>query len=120
MTNGEPQVFITLYFDEDVEIEIPLRLAGRGWDVSWAQKAGTLRRSDQEQLALAVSQRRAIVTHNRRDFERLHAEYLRAGLAHYGIIIAKFRPNLGDVVNRLLALLDSVTADEMINQLRYV
>lgn len=120
MTSGESQVFIALYFDEDTEVEIPLRLAGRGWDVNWAQEAGTLRYSDQDQIALAVSQRRAIVTHNRRDFERLHAEYLDTGRTHYGIIIARFRPDLGDTVNRLLALLDTVSADEMVNQLRYV
>jgi hypothetical protein len=102
------------------EIEIPPRLAGHGWDVNWAQKASALHRSDQERLALAVSQRRAIVTHNRRGFERLHSEYLEAGRAHYGIIIAKFRPGLGDTVNRLLILLDTVNVDEMVNQLRHV
>jgi hypothetical protein len=120
LRGNEAPVFIALYFDEDMETEISLRLAGRGWDVNWARQASALHYSDREQLALAVSQRRAIVTHNRRDFERLHAEYLSTGLVHYGIILAKFRPNLGDGVNRLLALLDGVTADEMINQLRYV
>ncbi len=120
MTDEQALFFIALYFDEDVEVEIPLRLAGRGWDVNWAQKSRALRYSDEDQLAMAVSQRRAIVTHNRRDFERLHAEYLNAGRIHYGIIIARFRPHLGDVVNRLLLLLDSVMADEMMNQLRYI
>jgi Domain of unknown function (DUF5615) len=117
---GEVQVFIALYFDEDVEIEIPLRLAGRGWDVSWARQAGALHRSDQEQITLAISQRRAIVTHNRHDFEQLHSDYLSTGRTHYGIVVARFRFNLGDTVNRLLVLLDSFTADEMANQLRYV
>ena len=38
MSGNEAQVFMTLYFDEDVEIEISLRLAGRGWDVNWRGK----------------------------------------------------------------------------------
>lgn len=63
--------------------------------------------------------RRAVVTHNRVDFEKPHAKFLESGMTHYGMIIAKRRKD-ADVVAKLLALLDTVTAEEMQNQLSYI
>jgi hypothetical protein len=40
-------------------------------------------------------------------------------MKHYGVIIAKRRKD-AEVVTKLLALLDAVTAEEMQNQLRYI
>ena len=74
---------------------------------------------DDAQMLYAVSQRRAIVTHNRVDFEREHRKFVENGLKHYGVIIAK-RRKPEEVVTRLLALLDDVSADEIENQLRYI
>jgi len=68
----------------------------------------------------AISQRRAIVTHNRVHFEDQHRKFLEAGRKHYGIIIAKRRPKDTEVVAKLLALLNALTAEEIENQLRYV
>ena len=41
----------------------------RGFDVLSARDAGQLHLDDDEQLAFAVAQGRALVTHNRHDFE---------------------------------------------------
>lgn len=38
---------------------------------------------------------------------------------HYGIIIAVRRPP-AELANRLLIILNHITADEMINQIRYI
>ena len=70
-------------------------------------------------MLYAVSQRRAVVTHNRVDFEKQHKKLLENGMNHYGVIIAKRRKD-AEVVNKILALLDAVTAEEMKNQLRYI
>ena len=59
------------------------------------------------------------MTHNRHDFELRHQRYLSAGQPHFGII-AKRRASDAAVVHKLLALLDTVTADEMRGQLRYI
>jgi hypothetical protein len=40
-------------------------------------------------------------------------------MKHYGVIVATRRRD-ADVVGKLLALLDTVTAEEMQNQLRYI
>ena len=94
-------------------------LRTRGFDVLSAREAGALGKSDDEQMLYAVSLRRAVVTHNRVDFEKQHRRFLEGGMKHYGVIIAKRRKDT-EVVTNLLALLDAVTAEEMQNQLRYI
>jgi hypothetical protein len=113
-------LYLRLYFDEDVSAGIVRNLRQRGFDVLGARDADCLRLDDAAQLAFAVSDQRVLVTHNRCDFESLHGRYLTERRTHYGIIIARRRASDAAVVIRLLALLNSFTAEEMIDQLRYV
>ena len=113
-------VYVRLYFDEDVSVDIVRNLRQRGFDVLSTHEARRLQRDDDAQLAFSVAERRALVTHNRRDFELRHERILQEGKTHYGIIITRRRPNNAAVVAKLLALLNSVSAEEMANQLRYV
>ena len=119
--NGEgiSSLYIHLYFDEDVSAGIVDNLRTRGFDVLSSRDADTLGKPDNEQMFYAVSLSRAIVTHNRADFETQHREFLENGLKHFGVIIAKRRRD-AEVVARLLSLLDDATAQEMENQLRYI
>lgn len=112
-------LYLHLYFDEDVSIGIVNNLHTRGFDILSSRDADMLGKSDDEQMLYAVSLHRAIVTHNRADFETEHRKFLENGLKHYGVIIAKRRKHT-EVVTRLLALLDTVSTDEMENQLRYI
>lgn len=112
-------LYIHLYFDEDVSVGIVENLRTRGFDVLSTRDASALGRSDDEQMLYAVSQKRAMVTHNRVDFEKQHVKFLENGMLHYGVIVAKRRRD-SEVVSKLLALLDTVTAEEMKNQLRYI
>ena len=84
-----------------------------------ARDEGQLGKSDAEQLAYAAERGLCIVTHNRGDFEELHRQYIVEGRNHAGIIIAvRRRPyEIGD---RLLQLLNLITADEIRNQLLYI
>ena len=81
-------VFIGLYLDEDVNVLIADLLRAKGFDVMTVRDAGTLRATDAEQLAYAVSQARTLVTHNRADFEALVQTYFASGQMHYGVIFA--------------------------------
>jgi hypothetical protein len=114
-----PSLYVHLYFDEDVSLRIVDNLRTRGFDVLSFRDADMAGKSDDEQLLYAVSQRRAIVTHNRDDFEAQHRKFVEGGLKHYGVIIAK-RRKPEEVVAKLVEILDSVTADEMESQLRYI
>lgn len=115
MTN----LFIRLYLDEDVNVLIAQLLRARGFDVATTREDSQLGKSDSEQLAYAVNQGRTLLTHNRIDFEALAQAYFAAGQMHCGMIFAVRRPP-PQILQRLLVILNNVTADEMHNQVRYI
>ncbi|UBF29029.1 DUF5615 family PIN-like protein [Kovacikia minuta CCNUW1] len=112
-------IFIHIYLDEDVDVLVASLLCSRGFEATTAHQAGQLGKTDAEQLEYAVSQRTAILTHNRIDFENLAREYFEQEKLHYGIIVAVRNP-YQEIVQRLLTILNSTTADEMANQLLYI
>jgi hypothetical protein len=111
--------FIELYLDEDVDVLIASMLRARGFGAVTTQEAGMIGSSDEVQLAQAVSLGSTLLTHNRLDFERLGQKYFDDGQSHCGIVIA-VRRSPQEIVRRLLIILNSVTADEMKDQLRYI
>lgn len=112
-------LFIELYLDEDVSVLVAELLRARGFGVQTTQEAGQTGTADDEQLSYAVSQRRALLTHNRDDFVRLAQGYFADGRSHHGIIIAVRRPP-HEIVRRLLVILNQATSDEVENQLIYI
>ena len=113
------RLFIALYLDEDVDVLIAQLIRARGFVVITTQEAGQLCNSDVEQLAYAVSQRKTLLTHNRAHFEALAQTYVASGQPHDGIIVAVRRPPR-EIARRLLRILNSVTAEEMQNRVRYI
>jgi hypothetical protein len=73
-----------LYADEDIPLPLVERLRALGHDVLTAMEEGQTNRQvpDSDILAHAMNQGRAVLTHNRKDFKRLH--YATPG--HSGII----------------------------------
>ena len=116
MNNG---LFIATYLDEDVNVLVGELLTRQGFRALTARDAGQLGKPDQDQLAYAAESGLTILTHNRADFEELHRQYLANGRSHAGIVIAvRRRPY--EIAERLLQLLDTITADEMQNQILYI
>jgi predicted nuclease of predicted toxin-antitoxin system len=113
------QLFIDLYLDEDVNVLIADLVRARGFQVTTTQEAGQVGTTDENQLAFATSQGKAILTHNRVHFEALAQIYFEEKKAHCGIIIAVRRAPK-ELSRRVLILLDSVTADEIENQIHYI
>ena len=113
------RLFIELYLDEDVSVLVAGLLRARGFDVETTQDAGRKKADDAEQLAYAVSHRRALLTHNRDDFARLAKGFFAGGRKHHGIIIAVRRPP-HEIVRRVLVILNQNTADEMEGQVIYI
>lgn len=112
-------LFIPLYLDEDVDVLLAELIRARGFDAMTTQEAGNIENSDAQQFAFAVSRQRAILTHNRVDFEELAQEYFTQEKTHFGIIIAVRRP-VYELARRTLIILNAVTADEVVNQIRYI
>lgn len=113
------RLFVDLYLDEDVNVLVADLVRARGFNAVTTQEAGRKGTSDADQLTFAASQQWTLLTHNRNDFEELAQEYFAAGKSHSGIIIATRRvPH--EIARRLLVILNHVTADEVINQIRYI
>lgn len=85
-------LFVELYIDEDVDVLVAELLRAYGFVAITARDAGQLQKSHAEQVAYAVSQGKALLPHNRADFEALAQAYCASGQAHYGIILAVRRP----------------------------
>jgi len=90
-----------------------------GFSAVIARDTERLGENDAEQLSYAVSHQKALLTHNRADFEAIARNYSESGKEHYGIILAVRHP-AHEIVRRLLKILNQVTADEMKNQIRYI
>ena len=76
-----------LYADEQFPMKATQRLRTLNHDVLTVQEAGNANQGipDDEVLAFATHQNRAVLTLNRRDFIRLHNQ----SSAHAGIIVVK-------------------------------
>lgn len=112
-------LFIRLYLDEDVDVLVAEMVRAHGFDALTTREARRLGDSDAAQLAFATAEGRVFLTHNRGHFERLVEEHFHAGNDHPGVLFAARRLP-GELVRRLLVILNSVTAGEMKNQVRYL
>lgn len=112
-------LFITLYLDEDVDVLLADLVRARGFAAVTTAEAGQRGQSDAEQLTYATQNQMTLLTHNRVDFEQLAGERFTEEQSHAGLIIAVRRP-VYDLAQRVLVILNAVTADEMQDQIRYV
>jgi hypothetical protein len=68
------------YADEDFPGPVVLLLRGLGHDVLTVQQAGRRGSSDLQVLSDATADNRAVLTHNRRHYRRLHGTRPHAGI----------------------------------------
>jgi Domain of unknown function (DUF5615) len=113
---------IHLYLDEDT-VEKSLIAAFRSADLDVVTVTDVNRQSysDEEQLIWATEQGRVIYSYNRRDFCRLHSEFLRVERNHAGIILLQQqRYSVGQQLQGLLELVATRSAENMVNQLVFL
>ena len=108
-----------LYLDEDVYGGVAQGLRRRGFDVLTTAEADHGAASDEEQLRFAVAEGRTLMTFNRGDFARLHAEYLAAGRQHPGIVVSE-QAGIGPVVRALARLLSTTDVAQLANRLSWL
>jgi uncharacterized protein with PIN domain len=104
-----------VFLDEDVPEAVAVGLRLRGYDVLTTRQARKSGATDLEQLEFAHSQGRVLLTHNVADFAKIHADYVRKGREHSGILLAQQRP-IGLLVTALLKFLASPKAKDMKNR----
>jgi predicted nuclease of predicted toxin-antitoxin system len=113
------KLFIEIYLDEDVNVLVANLIRSRGFTVKTTQESGNLGKTDVEQFEFAKSQKFVLLTHNRVDFERIAQEHFESNKTHCGLIIGARHPPR-EIVQRLLKILNTFTADEMKNQIIYI
>lgn len=112
-------LFARLYFDRHVIGRLADDLRAQGYDVLRTEEAGLDTATDEEQLALAAREGRALLTFNIRDFAPLHATWQAAGRRHAGIVVSRQMGGreYAPLRRRLLRLLNEMTADEIADNL---
>jgi predicted nuclease of predicted toxin-antitoxin system len=95
------------YFDRHIMARLAVNLRGHGYDVLTTEEAGKDTATDEEQLAFATAEGRAILTYNIRDFAPLHAQWQAAGRPHAGIVVSQQmgRRQYALLLQRMLRLL---------------
>jgi predicted nuclease of predicted toxin-antitoxin system len=114
-------LYIRLYIDEHVWRKLAAELRERGFDAVNVYDAGRTGLSDEEQWEYAAIQERAFLTFDKDGgrFVTMASEWFYAGRLHYGLIVSA-QLERGELLRRVLRLLDAVTADEMMNTVRFL
>ena len=110
---------LRIFFDEDVHAALAAALRKRGHDAVHTLEAKRSGLSDESQLNFATQENRCLVTFNVGDFVRLHNRWMDAGREHAGIIVSKQLP-VGEMLRRLLALLQKESGDSVRGQVRFL
>lgn len=110
---------LKLHLDEQLSPRLAVQLRQYGFDVTSTLELEMIGVDDDEQLAYAASVQRAIVTLNHKDFAIRHAQYLSAGKEHSGIILST-EESTEILRRRLLRLLNTLSAEGISNQIRWL
>ncbi len=110
---------IKLYLDEHIWRELTRHLREKGYDVLHVYDVNRGGLSDESQLEFAAREGRAILTFDAKDFIPLAELWYEAGRDHAGIIVS-VRLEHGELLRQVLKLLAAVSAEEMINSVRYL
>jgi len=106
----------SLFLDEDVRVLLAEVLRSRGYLATHVIEVKRTGKSDAEQLAYAVKNGMAVLTHNVRDFIVLHKAFQTAGKNHFGIIVSEQIP-FNDLLKRTLKCLSANSKESLINSL---
>jgi uncharacterized protein with PIN domain len=102
--------------NENLGDEIAQRLRMNGVDAVSSHETSMDTKDDDAQMQFAVSQGRAIVTINNRDFVRINAKYKANGWEHYGIILSNDIDH-SVIYRRLLKLTANLQAEDIKNRI---
>ncbi len=109
----ERQSGVKLYLDEDVRPLLAQVLRGRGYDVISCLEMNLVGLSDKRQLLQATNMKRAVLTHNIRDFVKLHKKYYQS---HYGIILSE-QVQFKTLLRRILRFLSQFSSEKIKGQM---
>src|SRR4030067_2970830 len=110
---------VSFYLDEHIQTSLAEALRQRGVDVLTTQEAGNIALDDYEQLNFAHKKGMVLLSYNKRDFARIHYEYMKTNEHLSGIVLSDQLP-VGQILKRLMRLYFSLSKEEMENRLEYL
>jgi predicted nuclease of predicted toxin-antitoxin system len=115
-------LFITLYTDEDVTDRLAVLLRQRGLEAISAIEAGMTGQTDEANLLYATAHDMVLFSFNVRDYVLLARQWALDDRQHAGILLSDqfARHQMGELLHRLLRFLNTVSANEMVNAVRYL
>lgn len=111
---NEPSLFIRLYLDADVQVALAHWLREAGYDCVSARELGHETLTDEAILTWAAVANRVVLTFNIHDYVDLVREWWFANRPHASVVGSKQLP-IGELQQRVLRLLNSVTPEEISN-----
>jgi len=119
--DSEPALFIRLYLDEHIWRKLSVELRERGFDAVNVADVGREGFSDEEQWRFAAAEGRALLTFDKDGgcFVDLVTDWFYSGQQHSGLIISA-QLLRGELLRRVLKLLDSATAENLVNSVRFL
>lgn len=119
MADFSPQLFVSLYTDEDVTTQLAILLRQRGFTAQSAAEVNRLHQPDEAQLSYATSQNMVLFSFNVRDYVLLAQQWAVEKHTHTGILLSDqfARRQIGELLRHTLKFLNTVSADEMVNSI---
>ena len=114
---------LRLYLDENfvwsAHVEV---LRAGGFDVLSAGEAGMLQQADAAHLQRAAAEHRLLISYDRKDYTWIHAEFMRSGRTHAGILLVLREANYspGELLRRMNALAAFFGDGGVANQLLFL
>jgi len=105
---------IHFYLDEHIPKAVANGLRHRGIAVTRAQEAGLRRASDEQHLEYARRENCVVVTKDS-DFLRFNRE----GISHNGIVYLERDASIGEIVNTLELIAETLSSEDMRNHIEY-
>jgi predicted nuclease of predicted toxin-antitoxin system len=108
-----------LLLDEQIWKYLATLLREQGFDVIHVNEVDLDATPDDKIMAYAAGEYRAVVTFNVKDYVPLAIQYFEDGKEHYGVVVSK-ELSRGELQKRVTKLLENVTAEELMNAVRYL
>jgi len=108
-----------LLLDEHIWAHLAKLLRAEGFDVTHVTEINLIATPDDKIMEYAASKKMAVVTFNIKHYVPLAIQYVEDGKEHYGVVISKELPR-GELQKRVKKLLESVSAEELMNAVRYL
>jgi hypothetical protein len=110
---------ISFYLDEHIQLALAEALRARGIDILTTQEAGNIGLDDIDQLVFATRNRRVLFSFNKRDFARIHYEWMGLKRPHAGIILSD-QLSIGIILRRVMKVYFSLSSHDMKSRLEYL